>query len=88
MNITTPNQLYINILKKTFFQTLLSNKGSKQFLDRQLNSTGWTSEDISRFLAKETAEDQDESRTAYTWRKALNETDRVVLTMSRFMEVG
>ncbi|XP_072260468.1 phospholipid-transporting ATPase ABCA1 isoform X4 [Pyxicephalus adspersus] len=67
-------------------RTLLTNKGSKQFLDHQLNSTGWTSEDISRFLAKEVAEAQDGSGTTYTWREALNETDRVVLTMSRFME--
>lgn len=67
-------------------RTLLTNKGSKQFLDRQLNSTGWASEDISRFLAKEVFEAQDESGTIYTWREALNETDRVVLTMSRFME--
>lgn len=67
-------------------RTLLTNKGSKQFLDRQLNSTGWTSEDISRFLAKEVFEAQEESGTIYTWREALNETDRVVLTMSRFME--
>lgn len=67
-------------------RTLLTNKGSKQFLDRQLNATGWTSEDISRFLAKEVFEAQEESGTIYTWREALNETDRVVLTMSRFME--
>ncbi|XP_068090529.1 phospholipid-transporting ATPase ABCA1 isoform X4 [Hyperolius riggenbachi] len=67
-------------------RTLLTNKGSKQFLDRQLNSTGWTSEDISRFLAKDPADAQEESGKAYTWRDALNETDRIVLTMSRFME--
>ncbi|XP_077331315.1 phospholipid-transporting ATPase ABCA1 isoform X4 [Lithobates pipiens] len=67
-------------------RTLLTNKGSKQFLNRQLNSTGWTSEDISRFLAKEVFEAQEESGKIYTWREALNETDRVVLTMSRFME--
>ncbi|XP_040215370.1 phospholipid-transporting ATPase ABCA1 isoform X3 [Rana temporaria] len=67
-------------------RTLLTNKGSKQFLDRQLNSTGWTSADISRFLAKDVFEARDGSGTFYTWREALNETDRVVLTMSRFME--
>lgn len=74
--------------KKICFQTLLTNKGSKQFLDRQLNSTGWTSADISRFLAKDVFEARDGSGTFYTWREALNETDRVVLTMSRFMEVS
>ncbi|KAM9329361.1 phospholipid-transporting ATPase ABCA1 [Gastrophryne carolinensis] len=67
-------------------RTLLTNKGSKQFLDHQLNSTGWTSEDISRFMAKEPTEAEDVSGAMYTWRDALNETDRVVLTMSRFME--
>lgn len=73
--------LFLTIL----FQTLLTNKGSKQFLDRQLNSTSWTSEDIARFLAKESEGGQ---AGLYTWRDALNETDRVVLTMSRFMEVS
>ncbi|CAJ0965412.1 unnamed protein product [Ranitomeya imitator] len=62
-------------------RTLLTNKGSRQFLDRQLNATGWAAEDISKFLAKES-----EGDALYTWRDALNETDRVVLTMSRFME--
>ncbi|XP_053321852.1 phospholipid-transporting ATPase ABCA1 isoform X2 [Spea bombifrons] len=67
-------------------RTLLTNKGSKHFLDRQLNSTGWTAEDISRFLAKQPRNVTAESGSYYTWREALNETDRVVLTMSRFME--
>ncbi|XP_073522622.1 phospholipid-transporting ATPase ABCA1 isoform X2 [Phyllobates terribilis] len=66
-------------------RTLLTNKGSKQFLDRQLNATGWTSEDIAKFLAK-APEGDAESEALYTWRDALNETDRVVLAMSRFME--
>ncbi|XP_018099248.1 phospholipid-transporting ATPase ABCA1 isoform X2 [Xenopus laevis] len=67
-------------------RTLLTNKGSKTFLDRQLNSTGWTTENISRFLAKETANMKAEGVLSYSWREALNETDRVVLTLSRFME--
>ncbi|XP_075450764.1 phospholipid-transporting ATPase ABCA1 isoform X2 [Ascaphus truei] len=67
-------------------RTLLTNEGSKNFLNQQLNLTGWTVEDISRFLAKRPRDAQTESGTAYTWREALNETDRVVLTMSRFME--
>ncbi|XP_053558600.1 phospholipid-transporting ATPase ABCA1 isoform X2 [Bombina bombina] len=67
-------------------RTLLTNKGSKNFLDRQLNSSGWTSDDISRFLAKNPEDAQMESGTYYTWRDALNETDRAILTMSRFME--
>ncbi|KAM4810632.1 phospholipid-transporting ATPase ABCA1 [Rhinophrynus dorsalis] len=67
-------------------RTLLTNKGSKAFLERQLNSTGWTTENITRFLAKHPADAQAEGRTYYTWREALNETDRVILTLSRFME--
>ncbi|KAG8455080.1 hypothetical protein GDO86_001341 [Hymenochirus boettgeri] len=67
-------------------RTLLTNKGSKTFLDHELNSTGWTTEDISRFLAKDMADVQTESGTFYSWREALNDTDRVVLTLSRFME--
>ncbi|OCU00960.1 hypothetical protein XELAEV_18006739mg [Xenopus laevis] len=67
-------------------RTLLTNKGSKTFLDQQLNSTGWTTENISKFLAKETADAEAESGPSYSWREALNETDRVVLTLSRFME--
>ncbi|KAG9486662.1 hypothetical protein GDO78_006835 [Eleutherodactylus coqui] len=70
--------------RKLMLETLLTNKGSKHFLDRQLNSTGWSSEDIARFLAKEP--EPAENKTTYTWREALNETDRVVLSISRFME--
>uniref|UniRef100_A0A8C5P7H9 ATP binding cassette subfamily A member 1 n=1 Tax=Leptobrachium leishanense TaxID=445787 RepID=A0A8C5P7H9_9ANUR len=67
-------------------RTFLTNKGSKHFLDRQLNSTGWTTEDISRFLSKQPKDELAESASYYTWREALNETDRVILTMSRFIE--
>ncbi|XP_063311284.1 phospholipid-transporting ATPase ABCA1 isoform X1 [Pelobates fuscus] len=67
-------------------RTFLTNKGSKHFLDRQLNSTGWTTEDLSRFLAKQPRDESEDSGSYYTWREALNETDRVILTMSRFME--
>ncbi|KAM4708457.1 phospholipid-transporting ATPase ABCA1 [Discoglossus pictus] len=67
-------------------RTLLTNKGSKEFLDGQLNATGWRSDDISRFLTKNREDAKTESRTFYTWREALDETDHAILTMSRFME--
>ncbi|XP_029460267.1 ATP-binding cassette sub-family A member 1 isoform X2 [Rhinatrema bivittatum] len=66
-------------------RTLLKSKDGQRLWDRQLNDSGWMAEEVSRFLAKH-PEDVQSSGVAYSWRDALNETDRAVLTISRFME--
>lgn len=67
-------------------RTLLKNKDSSGLWDAHVNSSDWKAEDVSRFLAKHPEDILPADIPTYTWREALNETDRVIMTVSRFME--
>ncbi|XP_076143257.1 phospholipid-transporting ATPase ABCA1b [Alosa pseudoharengus] len=70
----------VNLLR-----SLLKNNVSAVFLRHHLVGTGWSVEDISSFLSRQ-SEDQRPPGSALTWRDIFNETDQAITSISRFME--
>nr|XP_056703951.1 phospholipid-transporting ATPase ABCA1 [Euleptes europaea] len=64
-------------------RTLLKNK---DLWRHYLEGSNWTVEDVAVFLAKYPEDVQTVNGSTYSWRDAFNETDRAVMTISRFME--
>ncbi|XP_060619641.2 phospholipid-transporting ATPase ABCA1 [Anolis sagrei] len=64
-------------------RTLLQNK---LYWKKHLMGSDWTIEDVALFLAKNPEDTHSLNNSTYTWRKAFNETDQAVMTISRVME--
>ncbi|XP_020657095.3 phospholipid-transporting ATPase ABCA1 [Pogona vitticeps] len=64
-------------------RTLLKNR---LFWNHHLVGTSWTMEKVSVFLAKHPEDVHPVNGSGYNWREAFNETDFIVMSISRYME--
>ncbi|XP_062888600.1 phospholipid-transporting ATPase ABCA1-like isoform X1 [Mobula hypostoma] len=63
-------------------QEILKNPAVSSLIDLQLNSTSWSTANITSFLSNQTQE----SEKSYTWKQAYKEIDQMINSLSQVIE--